>query len=372
MTEPLWRPSSQRVAASHMQRFLTLHARALDTQDYAGLYSWSIAEPDAFWAALWDYIGCRSSAPFATVLDDPLAMPGAKWFDGARLNYADNLLKPEHDGIAMIAYAETGRRSEISRDELRREVASVASALRGMGVGRNDRVAALLPNCPEAIVAMLASASIGAIWSSCSPDFGIDGIVDRFGQIQPKVLFAADGYFYNGKEIDCRPAVHAVVERLGGLEALIMVGYRDEVSSFADLASAIDYREIARENAKLEFEPLPFSHPLFILYSSGTTGVPKCIVHGAGASLIQHQKEHMLHTDVHAGDVLFYFTTCGWMMWNWLASGLASGATLLLYDGSPFYPDPGALWRIAERENLAVFGTSAKYLSALEKTGFRP
>jgi acetoacetyl-CoA synthetase len=299
-------------------------------------------------------------------------MPGATWFDGAAMPSAEHLLRPQYDGVALIAYTETGRRIEKSWDQLRREVASVAQALREMGVGPNDRVAALLPNCPEAIVAMLASTSLGAIWSSCSPDFGSDGVLDRFGQIEPKVLFAANGYSYNGKTIDCLPAVRSIAGQLASVDALIIVDFLDDGADIDDLSNAIRYPDIANDNAVLEFEQLPFSHPLYILYSSGTTGIPKCIVHSAGASLIQHQKEHMIHSDVKAGDVIFYFTTCGWMMWNWLASGLASGATLLLIDGSPFHPDPGHLWRIAEAENLTLFGTSAKYLSALEKSGFRP
>jgi acetoacetyl-CoA synthetase len=372
MTEPIWRPSAERVAASHLQRFLSLHRQKLETEDYAGLHHWSVSDPEAFWAGLWDYFEIRSSAPYTSVVDDIHAMPGATWFDGAAMNYAENLLRPQYDGVALIAYTETGRRIEKSWDQLRREVASVAQALREMGVGPNDRVAALLPNCPEAIVAMLASTSLGAIWSSCSPDFGSDGVLDRFGQIEPKVLFAANGYSYNGKTIDCLPAVRSIAGQLASVDALIIVDFLDDGADIDDLSNAIRYPDIANDNAVLEFEQLPFSHPLYILYSSGTTGIPKCIVHSAGASLIQHQKEHMIHSDVKAGDVIFYFTTCGWMMWNWLASGLASGATLLLFDGSPFHPDPGHLWRIAEAENLTLFGTSAKYLSALEKSGFRP
>ncbi|MGI9257497.1 MAG: acetoacetate--CoA ligase [Gammaproteobacteria bacterium] len=372
MTEPIWRPSAERIAASHIQRFLSLHRQNLETEDYAGLHDWSVSDPEAFWSALWDFFEIRSSSPYKSVVDDIHAMPGAIWFDGAAMNYAENLLRPQYDGVALIAYTETGRRIEKSWDELRREVASVAQALRETGVGANDRVAALLPNCPEAIVAMLAATSIGAIWSSCSPDFGNDGVLDRFGQIEPKVLFAANGYSYNGKTIDCLPAVRSIAGELASVDALIIVDFLDHDADIDDLPNACRYADVANEDAELKFEQLPFSHPLYILYSSGTTGIPKCIVHGAGAALIQHQKEHMLHSDVKAGDVIFYFTTCGWMMWNWLASGLASGATLLLFDGSPFHPDPGHLWRIAETENLTLFGTSAKYLSALEKSGFRP
>ncbi|MEE8249562.1 MAG: acetoacetate--CoA ligase, partial [Gammaproteobacteria bacterium] len=372
MTESIWQPSRRRIVASNMQRFLTRHRRKLSSEDYPGLYQWSIDEPEAFWAAAWEFFGIRSMSGYTSVLDDRQRMPGAVWFEGATLNYADNLLRPEYDGVAIVAYSETGRRVEMTWKELRHQVASVAQFLRAAGVGTEDRVAALLPNCPEAIVAMLATASLGAIWTSCSPDFGVDGVLDRFGQIEPKVLFAADGYFYNGKSIDSQPTVRAVVDKLNRLQALIVVSYRSDQPDLSVIPDALLFSDIAEDDAELIFEPVPFSHPLYILYSSGTTGTPKCIVHGVGGSLIQHQKEHVLHTDVSAGDVLFYFTTCGWMMWNWLVSGLASGATLVLFDGSPIYPDPGVLWRIVERERINVFGTSAKYLSALEKAGHKP
>ncbi len=372
MTESIWRPSRQRIATSNMQQFLTRHRQQLSSEDYPGLYQWSIDEPEAFWAAAWEFFGIRSMSDYTSVLDDRQRMPGCVWFEGATLNFADNLLRPEYDGTAIVAYSETGRRVEVTWEELRYQVASVAQFLRAAGVGQGDRVAALLPNCPEAIVAMLATASIGAIWSSCSPDFGIDGVLDRFGQIEPKVLFATAGYFYNGKSIDSRPAVRAIVDKLNQLQALIIVAYGSDEPNLSAFPDALLFSDIAAEDAELVFEPMPFSHPLYILYSSGTTGTPKCIVHSAGAALIQHQKEHVLHTDVKAGDVLFYFTTCGWMMWNWLVSGLASGATLVLFDGSPFYPDPGVLWRIAEQENIKIFGTSANYLSALEKAGYKP
>jgi len=372
MTESIWRPSRQRIETSNMQQFLTRHGQQLSSEDYPGLYQWSIDEPEAFWAAAWEFFGIRSMSDYTNVLDDRQRMPGANWFTGATLNFADNLLRPEYSGVALVSYSETGRRVEMTWEALRRQVASVAQSLRAAGVVRQDRVVGLLPNCPEAIVAMLATASLGATWSSCSPDFGVNGIVERFGQIEPKVLFATDGYFYNGKSIDSRPVVRAVVDQLKQLQALIIVSYRCDKPDLSTFPDALLFADIAEDDAELVFEPLPFSHPLFILYSSGTTGIPKCIVHGIGGSLLQHQKEHVLHTDVKAGDVLFYFTTCGWMMWNWLASGLASGATLVLFDGSPFYPDPGILWQIAEREKIKVFGTSAKYLSALEKTGYKP
>ena len=372
MTEPIWRPSPQRIATSNMQQFLTRHRRKLGGENYPGLYQWSIDDPGAFWAAAWEFFGIRSQSDYTRVVDDVQRMPGARWFEGATLNFADNLLRPEYSGVALVSYTEDGRRVELTWEELRQQVASVAQYLRAVGIRAEDRVAGLLPNCPEAIVAMLATASIGAIWSSCSPDFGIDGVLDRFGQIEPKILFATDGYFYNGKYIDSRPSVETIAGKLHELRALIVVAYRGDEPDLRAVPNAVLFHDISGDDTDIVFETLPFSHPLYILYSSGTTGVPKCIIHGAGASLIQHQKEHVLHTNIKAGDALFYFTTCGWMMWNWLVSGLASGATLVLYDGSPFYPDPGVLWRIAEREKIKVFGTSAKYLSALEKAGYQP
>jgi acetoacetyl-CoA synthetase len=372
MTESIWQPSLQRITSSNMQRFLERNAHQLSNKDYSGLYQWSIDDPAAFWAAAWEFFGIRSIAAYTSVVDDTGLMPGAKWFDGATLNFADNLLRPEYSGVAIVSYTESGRRTEMSWETLRNQVASVADALRAMGVERGDRIAGVLPNCPEAIVALLASASLGAIWSSCSPDFGVDAVIERFGQIKPKVLFAADGYYYNGKVIDTRAATATIVSRLEDLHALVVVSFLNESADLELFPDAKRFETIANNTAALQFEALPFDHPLYILYSSGTTGTPKCIVHGVGGSLIQHQKEHVLHCDVNPGDVLFYFTTCGWMMWNWLVSGLASGATLLLYDGAPLYPDPGSLWRIAEKEKVKVFGTSAKYLSALEKAGYHP
>lgn len=380
MTNPIWRPTDRRVAESNMQRFLEAQAHRLERPDYQALYRWSVDRSAEFWAAFWEFSGVRSMANYRSVLTDPDLMPGARWFEGARLNYADNLLRPEQHGTALVFYSERGDRIEMSREELRREVAALASGLRSMGVGEGDRVAGLLPNRPEAVVAMLASASLGAVWSSCSPDFGAGAVLDRFGQIRPRVLFATDGYFYNGKTIDCRPTLARVAERIGSLEAIVVVGYVEQKPDLSGVPGAQRYVETLAEadgtgaggGVAPEYRALPFSHPLYIMYSSGTTGVPKCIVHGAGGTLIQHLKELQLHCDIKPGDAVFYFTTTGWMMWNWIVSALALGATLVLFDGSPFHPDPGVLWRIAEREGLAVFGTSAKYLSALEKAGYRP
>lgn len=380
MTNPIWRPTDRRIAESNMLRFLQAQAPRLEQPDYQSLYRWSVDRSAEFWAAFWEFSGVRFMANYRSVLTDPDRMPGACWFEGARLNYADNLLRPEHQATALVFYSERGDRIEMSRDKLRRDVAALASALRSMGVGEGDRVAGLLPNRPEAVVAMLASASLGAVWSSCSPDFGAGAVLDRFGQIRPKVLFATDGYFYNGKTIDCRPTLARVAERIGSLEAVVVVGYVEQKPDLSGVPGARRYVDTLAEadgtgtggGAAPEYRALPFSHPLYIMYSSGTTGVPKCIVHGAGGTLIQHLKELQLHCDIKPGDAVFYFTTTGWMMWNWVVSALALGATLVLFDGSPFHPDPGVLWRIAEREGLAVFGTSAKYLSALEKAGYRP
>ena len=340
--------------------------------DYSSLWQWSIDEPADFWSAVFDFAGVIADRGPGPVLRDGDRMPGATWFEGTRLNFAENLLRGTGTGPAIVARDERGRRREMSWDQLRAEVARVADGLRAAGVVAGDRVAGFLPNLPETLVAMLATTSLGATWSSCSPDFGIRGVLDRFGQIAPKVLFTADGYCYGGKTLDSIGRIAGILESLPSVTCVVVVANVSPRPDLARLPAARRYEEFGQPDAALRFERLPFAHPLYILYSSGTTGVPKCIVHGAGGTLLQHLKEHQLHSDVHPGERLFFFTTCGWMMWNWLASALASQASVVLFDGSPFHPDEGVLWRLASEERVALFGTSPKYLAALEKSGYRP
>ncbi|MBI2382741.1 MAG: acetoacetate--CoA ligase [Gammaproteobacteria bacterium] len=381
MRQPIWTPSAERVAQANLARFIEFAAkyrlraaepRGRRADDYDTLWRWSVDYRPEFWRALWDFCGVVASRGPDTVLADGERMPGARWFVGAQLNFAQNLLRAPDDATALIATDERGRRRAYSFGELRARVAEVAAGLRADGVGVGDRVAGFVPNCAEAAIAMLASASVGAIWSSCSPDFGEAGVLDRFGQIEPKVLFACDGYSYAGKPVDTRERVAKIRAALPSVKRLVAIPYLEDAPGLDALPGATPFGDYGLRGAVPEYVQLPFAHPLYILYSSGTTGKPKCIVHGAGGTLLQHLKELVLHTDIKPGDRLFFYTTCGWMMWNWLVSGLAAGATVVLYDGAPTHPGPEALWELAEHEKVTHFGTSPKYLAALEKTEFRP
>jgi len=375
MGDVLWRPGAERLAAEPMVAFAQRYCPEAwrdGELDYACLHRWSVRSAEDFWTAIWEFSGVLADERGEVVLADGERFPGARWFPQGRLNFAENLLRFTGSQPALIGLLEDGTRREISRDELRGQVAAVAQSLRDLGVAPGDRVAGFLPNIPETVIAMLATASIGAVWSSCSPDFGIAGVLDRFAQIEPRVLIAADGYLYNGKRCDCLERLSELASTLGSVEAVFVVPLLDAAPDLVGVRAARPWAEALARPAQLAFASQRFDHPLYIMYSSGTTGVPKCIVHGAGGTLLQHLKEHRLHVGLGPGDVFFYFTTCGWMMWNWLATGLASGATLVLYDGSPFAADGERLLDAIDDLGITVFGTSAKYLAALEKAGKRP
>ncbi|TKB50831.1 acetoacetate--CoA ligase [Ferrimonas aestuarii] len=373
VSTPLWQPSQARIDASQMTQFRRHINKelCLKLEDYPQLHRWSVDQPELFWRQVWQQFGVLGEMGERGLIHQD-KMPGAQFFPDAKLNFAENLLRHSDDRIALVYRDEAGQRQALSYNDLYHQVAKLAHHLKLQGVQVGDRVAAFMPNRIETVVTMLASASIGATFSSCSPDFGLNGVIDRFGQIKPKVLVAASGYRYNGKIIDCRDKVAAIAAGLDALAQLIVVPAFDELPEDIEL-DGISWSEAVGNGARhIEFAQLPFNHPLYILYSSGTTGKPKCIVHGAGGTLLQHLKEHRLHTDLSRQDVLFYFTTCGWMMWNWLVSGLACGTTLVLFDGSPFHPGPDVLWQLAEQEEVSVFGTSAKYIAALEKAEYHP
>ena len=375
MTQPLWAPSRERVADANLTRFMrdVGEKYGAPVADYASLYQFSIDRPSDFWRAVWDFtriIGERGDR----VLEHPERMPGARFFPDARLNFAENLLRRRDSQPAIIYRDESGRHRTLTWSELYAGVVSFAGALLNAGVEPGDRVAGFVPNLPESIVGALGSAAIGAVWSSCSPDFGAQGVLDRFGQIEPKVLVSADAYAYAGKTHDCLVRLQEIARRMPSVRRVVVVPNVDSQPAIASLDRAVLWNEFLDSGSghDVPFERFGFDHPLFILYSSGTTGVPKCIVHGAGGTLIQHLKEHQLHCDIRAGDRVFYFTSCGWMMWNWLVSALASEATLVLRDGSPLHPDARALFDLADETRLTLFGTSAKFIDSIAKTTCEP
>jgi acetoacetyl-CoA synthetase len=378
MTVPavLWRPSPERIERAELTRYTRWleQTRGLDLPDYESLWEWSTTDLEGFWASVWERYDVRASAPYERVLG-ARAMPGAEWFPGARLNYAEHVLRPRADEAVAIRHASELRPlATMTQGELRAEVARIAGGLRSLGVGPGDRVVAYLPNIPEAVAAVLACASIGAIWSSCSPDFGARSVIDRFAQIEPKVLLAVDGYRYGGKDFDRLGAVQELLAALPTVEHTVLLGYLDPGPPLTGLGAAIGWEELRRrgEEAPPVFEQVPFDHPLWVLYSSGTTGLPKAIVHGHGGVLLEMLKKMHLHVDLHADDRLFWFTTTGWMMWNFVVSALLSDASVVLYDGNPGTPDLGVLWDLAEAAGVTCFGTSAAFIGNCQKAGLRP
>ncbi len=376
MNKLLWKPSEERVKESNMLYFMNFvnNKYKKNFTEYRQVYDWSVNSMEEFWSAVWKFMDIKASVPYDRVIDDPEKMPGAKWFEGARLNFAENLLRHRDGRCALIFNGETQKVRMYSYGALYNEVAKVALSLKEMGVVPGDRVAGFMPNMIESVVAMLATTSLGAIWSSCSPDFGVKGVMDRFGQIEPKVLFTADAYFFKGKQIDSLETASTIAKNIASIEKVVIVSYVRDQQCLCCIPKAVRYNDFksSENDLVIDFAQLPFSHPLYIMYSSGTTGLPKCLVQSAGGILMNHLKELVLHTDLSRSDTIFYFTTCGWMMWNWLVSSLAVGATVVLYDGNPFYPDAGVLWRMAQDEDVTVFGTSAGYINALQQSGVCP
>ena len=376
MKLPLWEPSEEQKRNANITRFISLVNERYATKigSFNELHDWSTSHLNEFWALVWKFCDIKAQKPYDTALASDKQIMDARWFPGARLNFAENLLRHRDDRTAIIFKGEGRKPVRTTYAELYNQVARLAKSLREAGLKPGDRVAGFVPNMTEAVIALLASASIGAIWSSCSPDFGTKGTLDRLGQIEPRVLFTADGYFYNGKTFNSLERVGEITRELPSIQKVVVIPYANENPDISQVPNSIHYRDFLSPEAapQIEFAQLPPDHPLYIMFTSGTTGLPKCIVQGAAGILAVHLKELELEINVKPEDVFFYFTTTGWMMWTWLISNLALGATLVLYDGSPFHPDPGALWKLAEEERVTIFGTSARYLAGLEKFGVKP
>ncbi len=376
MGKKLWEPSEERIKATNMYRFMHFinDNHGQDFREYGPLYEWSVENIPEFWASFWEFAGIKASKPYDQVVDDLSKLPGAKWFPGARLNFAENLLQHRDDRVALVFRGEERDSTSMTYAQLYDEVARTARSLKEMGVGPGDRVGGFVPNMPHAVIAMLATTSLGAVWSSCSPDFGIKGVLDRFGQIKPRVLFTGDGYFFKGKAFDSLERVSDILKDLPTIEKVVVIPYTTPKPDISRVPNAVHYDDFKSSEAGLEipFEQLPADHPLYIMFTSGTTGLPKCMVQSAGGILVHQLKELILHADLKQEDTIFYFTTCGWMMWNWLVCSLAVGARLVLFDGNPFHPNPGALWKMAQDEKITIFGTSAGYIAALQAAGEKP